>query len=88
MPRYIIERNIGDATEAEIQAAGERSMHAISQLDGVVWIRSYVSIAEGKLYCEYEAPSEEAVREHARLADIPADRISQIAFEVSPAMFR
>jgi hypothetical protein len=57
-------------------------------MPGVVWIRSYISDTEGKIYCEYEAPNLEAVREHARRAGLPADRISEVALEISPAMFR
>jgi hypothetical protein len=54
----------------------------------VVWIRSYISEAEGKIYCEYEAPSPETVREHARRAGFRVDRISEISLTVEPAMFR
>jgi hypothetical protein len=57
-------------------------------MPGVVWIRSYISDAEGKIYCEYDAPNQEALREHARRAGIPVDRISEVALEISPAMFR
>lgn len=87
MPRYIIERNVGTLTREELDAAGKRSNEAISALEGVVWIRSYISHAEGKIYCEYDAPSEEAVLQHARLAGLPADRVSEISLEVSPTMF-
>ncbi len=57
-------------------------------MPGVVWIRSYVSESEGKIYCEYDAPDADAIREHARRAGIPVDRITEIALEISPAMFR
>lgn len=87
MPRYIIERNVGALTPDELDAAGRRSNEAVSALEGVVWIRSYISHAEGKIYCEYDAPSEEAVLEHARIAGLPADRVSEISLEVSPTMF-
>ena len=53
----------------------------------VRWIRSYISDVEGKIYCEYDAPSLEAIREHARLAGMSADVISEIALEINPAMF-
>jgi hypothetical protein len=56
-------------------------------MSGVRWIRSYVSAAEGKIYCEYDAPDPEAVREHARRAGLPVDRISEVWLEISPAMF-
>ena len=87
MPRYLIERSVGQLTEEEWQAAGRKSNAVIAQLDGVVWIRSYISQAEGKVYCEFDAPSRDAVVEHARLAGMPADRISEISLEISPTMF-
>lgn len=88
MPRYIIERNVGPLTREEIYAGGRKSNEVLDGMPGVVWIRSYISDAEGKIYCEYEAPNLEAVREHARRAGLPADRISEVALEISPAMFR
>lgn len=87
MPRYIIERNVGNVSEAELEEASRRSIQVISEMEGVVWIRSYVSQAKGKIYCEYEAPSEAAVLEHARRAGVPADVISIVDFETSPSMF-
>jgi hypothetical protein len=88
MPRYIIERNVGQLTREEIFAGGRTSNDVIAGMPGVVWIRSYISHAEGKIYCEYDAPNEEAVREHARRAGLPVDRVSEIALEINPAMFR
>lgn len=75
-------------TPEEIELAGRKSNEVIAGMQGVVWIRSYVSDAEGKIYCEYDAPDEEAVREHARRAGLPVDRISEVALEISPEMFR
>jgi hypothetical protein len=88
MPRYIIERNVGQLTKEQLDAAGRRSNQVLAEMDGVVWIRSYVSLAEGKIYCEYDAPNEEAIREHARRAGLPVDKISAVALEISPAMFQ
>jgi hypothetical protein len=87
MPRYIIERSASGLTREELTAAGKRSVAVLAGMPEVRWIRSYVSDVEGKIYCEYDAPSIEAVREHARLAGMPADVISEIAFEINPAMF-
>ena len=87
MARFIIERNVGTLTDEDLQEAGKRSNAVLADLDGVVWIRSYISHAEGKIYCEYEAPSAELIAEHARLAGLPADKISEIALEISPSMF-
>jgi ribosomal protein L16/L10AE len=88
MPRYIIEREVGAITREQLDAAGRTSNQVLSEMNGVVWIRSYVSDAEGKIYCEYDAPDRDAVVEHARRAGLPANRISEIALEINPAMFR
>jgi hypothetical protein len=88
MPRYIIERSVGHLSRADLEAAGRRSNEVIEGMAGVVWIRSYVSDVEGKIYCEYDAPSIEAVLEHARRAGLPADRVSEVTLEINPAMFR
>ena len=88
MPKYLIERNVGSLTREELEEAVARSKTALAGMPGVVWIRSYISDVEGKIYCEYDAPDPEAVREHARRAGLRVDRISEVALEISPAMFR
>jgi len=88
MARYIIERNVGRLTREQLDAAGRSSNDALAGMDGVVWIRSFVSDAEGKIYCEYDAPNREAIIEHARRAGLPVDRISEVSLEINPAMFR
>ncbi len=88
MPRYIIERSVPGLTRDALNAAGYKSNQVLAQMSGVVWIKSYVSEAEGKIYCEYEAPNPEAVLEHARRAGLPADKISEVTIEINPEMFR
>ena len=52
MPRFIIERQLdGTIGREDLDAAGRRSNEVLAELDGVVWIKSYVSQAEGKIYC-------------------------------------
>ncbi|NIV93138.1 DUF4242 domain-containing protein [candidate division KSB1 bacterium] len=88
MPRYIIERTVGTLTKEELDAAGRKSNEVVANMPGVVWIKSYVSKAEGKIYCEYDAPNIEALRKHAKRAGLPADRISEVQLEISPDMFQ
>ncbi len=88
MPRYIIEREWPrNMTEAELEVAGRRSVEALAKLPEVTWVRSWVSEAEGKIYCEYDAPNPEAIREHARRAGLTVDKISLVTMEINPAMF-
>lgn len=87
MPRYIIERDVGPLTREEVEEGARRSKEVLANLPGVVWIRSYISEVEGKIYCEFDAPDPEAILEHARRAGQPVDRISEIALEIDPTMF-
>jgi hypothetical protein len=87
MPRYLIERTVGAMSRDQLGAAATRSKQVIAEMTGIVWIKSYISESDGKIFCEYDAPNEEAVREHARRAGLPCDRISEVALEISPDMF-
>lgn len=87
MPRYIIERNVGSLRPEQLQAAGRASNAVLADMPEVVWVKSYVSDAEGKIYCEYIAPNPEAVLEHARRSGMPANRISEVSLEINPEMF-
>jgi Protein of unknown function (DUF4242) len=87
MPRFIIERSVPGLTREALTDAGRRSVVVLADMPDVRWIRSYVSDVDGKIYCEYDAPSAEAIREHARRVGIPVDRISEIALEINPTMF-
>lgn len=88
MPRYIIERNVGTLSPEELEAVGRKSNAVLDEMRDVRWIRSYISHAAGKIYCEYDAPSVDAIMEHARRAGIPVDKVSEVSLEISPAMFR
>lgn len=88
MPRYIVERTVGQLTEEDWRATGRKAKEVVAQAGGgVVWVRSYISHAEGKVYCEYDAPSREVVIELSRLQGLPYDRIAEIDLEISPSMF-
>ena len=87
MPRYLIERSVPGLSRDALTEAGRRSVAVLAEMPEVRWIRSYVSDVDGKIYCEYDAPSVEAIREHARRAGLPVDRVSEIALEINPAMF-
>lgn len=87
MPRYLIERTVGSLSREQLEAAARRSKEVLAQMDGVTWIKSYISEPDGKIYCEYDAPNPELIREHARRAGLPVDKISPVTLEIHPAMF-
>ena len=87
MSKYLMVRTVGEVSEEGLEAAITRAVEAADQMPGVRWVRSYYSAEEGKIYCEYEAPSAEAIFEHARMADIPLDRCTVVQ-NLEPSMFR
>ncbi len=86
MPKYVIEREIpgaGNLTPAELTSVSEKSREVLRQLGTQIqWVHSYVT--GDKLYCIYIAPTEELIREHARLGKFPANRISQVTALIDP----
>jgi hypothetical protein len=83
MQLYGIVRRNGWATPDDLQAAAARSSEVGDKPDsGVRWIRSYVLAEEsGEVgtFCVYEADSPEAIRAHARDAELPVDEVVPIA---------
>ena len=86
MPNYIVFRTVGQVSEEEIENGIRRSIETLEHMPNVRWIRSYYSAEEGKIYCEYEAPSIEAIVEHARQAGLPFDH-AEVVRELEPGMF-
>ena len=83
MQTYVILRRHGWATAQDLEAAAARSSAEGDQMpDDIRWIRSYVTAeTDGSVgtVCVYEASSPDAIREHARRADLPADEIIAVA---------
>lgn len=67
-------------------AIKERSKEIEEKLPEVRWIRSYYSAEEGKLYCEYEAPSVDLVFEHGRMMGVPVES-AVVVQNLEPSMF-
>ena len=80
MPKFVIEREIpgaGAMSEAEQRQAAAKSIEALRELGpNIQWLHSYVT--DNKVYCVFIAPDEDAILRHARLAGIPANRISRV----------
>ena len=89
MPEYVIEREIpsaGQMTEDQIREVSLRSLQALTGIEPQVeWLRSYVT--DDKIYCVYLSPDEESIREHARQAGIPANRISAVRRLIDPRKY-
>jgi hypothetical protein len=86
MPKYVIEREIpgaGKLPAGELQAVSQKSCSVLREMGPEIqWVQSYVT--GDKIYCVYNAPDEEAVREHARRGGFPANRISAVRTMIDP----
>jgi len=87
MPQFVIEREIPGAgllSEAELREISLRSLRTVQEMGPQIqWLHSYVT--EDKVYCVYLAPDDNSIREHARRAGIPANRISAVRRLLDPA---
>jgi len=83
MDLYVILRRDGWRSGEELEAAAARSRRVgdDEMSDDIRWIRSYV-LEEGQglgTVCIYEASSEDAIRDHAKRADLPVTEIVKVA---------
>ena len=84
MNQYAILRRSGWRSGGDLEQAAARSTQVGDEemSADIRWIRSYV-LDEGAgtvgTVCIYEASSPEAIREHAKRADLPVDEIIPIA---------
>ena len=89
MPQFVIEREVpgaGRLSEDEIREMSLRSISALGEVGSQIqWLHSYVT--EDKVYCIYLAPDEQIIRDHARRAQIPADRVSAVRRMIDPAKY-
>ena len=90
VPQFVIEREIpgaGALSESQIRDIALHSLQALKEMGPQIqWLHSYVT--EDKVYCVYLAPDENSIREHARKAGIPADRVSAVRRLIDPAKLK
>ena len=89
MPKFLIEREIpkaGDLGPADLKGIAAKSNSVLSDMNrsgtDIQWVQSYVT--GDKIYCVYNAPSEDAVRTHAAKGGFPANRIDRVHEIIDP----
>jgi hypothetical protein len=86
MPKFVIEREVpgvGNLSDAEIQEISRQSMKALHEIGmEIQWLQSYVT--GDKVYCVYLAKDEAMVRDHAKRAGLPANRVSAVRRLIDP----
>lgn len=86
MPKYVIERklpNAGQLTPDELKAIAQKSNGVLHEMGPEIqWVQSYVT--EDAIYCVYNAPNADMVREHARRGGFPADTVTPVHAIIDP----
>ena len=86
MPKYVIEREVpgaGKLTPEQLQAISQTSCGVLRNLGPEIqWVHSYVT--GDKIYCIYNAPNEQIIREHASQGGFPANSISRVTSIIDP----
>jgi hypothetical protein len=86
VPQYVIERDLpgaGKLTQDQLQAISQTSCGVLRKLGPEIqWVHSYVT--DNKIYCIYNAPNEQIIREHAAQGGFPANRISEVKTIIDP----
>ena len=86
MPKYVIEREIpgaGKLSDEQLNQISAKSCSVLQKLGSQIqWVQSYVT--DDKIYCTYIAPNEKMIREHARLGEFPANKISRVCTQIDP----
>ena len=86
MPKFVIEREIagaGKLPKQELQAISQKSCAVLNSMGPhIQWVHSYVT--DDKIYCVYNAPNADLIREHAKKGGFPADAISRVRTIIDP----
>ncbi|MBZ5855557.1 DUF4242 domain-containing protein [Flavihumibacter profundi] len=86
MPKYVIEREIpgaGNLSAEQLKAISQTSCGVLSNMGPQIqWVHSYVT--GDKIYCIYNAPNEEMVREHAKQGGFPANAVNRVFSIIDP----
>jgi hypothetical protein len=87
MPQYVIERTLpgaGNLNAEQLQGVAQKSNSVLKELGPQIqWLHSYVT--GDKIYCVYDAPNAELIREHANRGGFPADSVSEVKHVINPA---
>jgi hypothetical protein len=87
MPRYFLERTVGEVTRPELDAIAARSQEIrAARYPQITWEHTHVvSTPEGlKAFCLYESPDADSVKRHAAELGLPMDRFYEVETDLEP----
>lgn len=86
MPKFVIERELpgaGKLGQSDLQGISQKSCGVLREMGPQIqWVQSYVT--DDKIFCVYNAPNEDAVREHAKKGGFPCNKVSRVRTMIDP----
>jgi hypothetical protein len=87
MPRFLLERTVGDVTREQLDQIAARSVEIREEhFPQITWEHTHVVRSpEGlKAFCLYESPDAESVHAHAAELGLPAERFFEVETDLAP----
>jgi hypothetical protein len=75
MARIVMEQTFEQPMSDEELARLSKQLDPCLDMRDGTWARSYLSLDRKRMFCEFEAPDAESVRDALRLARVPFDRV-------------
>jgi Protein of unknown function (DUF4242) len=82
VPRYMVQRTFPERLQIPISDDGVELCRGVVERnaeEGVTWVHSYVSDDKRAMFCIYDAPNPEAIRNTAARSQLPVDRIIRVS---------
>lgn len=87
MPRFLLERLVGDVTREQLDEIAEHSQEIReARYPQITWEHTHVvRTPRGmKAFCLYDSPDAESVKAHAAELGLPLDAFYQVETDLSP----
>lgn len=87
MPRFLLERTVGDVTREQLDAIAERSQEIReARYPQITWEHTHViRTPEGmKAICLYDSPDAESVKQHAGELGLPLNAFYEVETDLRP----
>ena len=80
--RYLIERTFPAGALDGVDATAKQKVNSNNKALNVNWEKSYANADKTKTYCVYTGPTEDAVRQAAKLNGLPVDVVTEIPGDI------
>lgn len=82
--RFMIMRTFPAGALDGVDAGVKKIVNENNKSVGVTWVHSYANADKTRTFCVYMGPSEAAVREAARLNNLPVDSVVEVPVMLMP----